>query len=334
MKQATSAALVAAIAVAFAQPSAAADYILKVSSPTNNDSILQWMEGFEQRLEESSEGAVDVQLYPANQLGQIPATVEGVAMGTLEVTAPASGFFVQLDQRFEVLSVPGLFSDMAHAQRVLADDAVLDRLSEYANDQGVETIAAFPHGRLALVSTNAVHALSDLRGQRIRVAGPTTLNTGPFEQLEASPLSMPLGEVLPAMQNGVIDGLIAGIPVYVLGRYYDVADTMTILPESYLVVTAVASQAFLETIGEDLADQVRVAAREALPETNEWNLGMTARMESVWEDNGGTVVTLSGDDATTYLDVISAVTMEAANENASLEPELDFIRAAAERLAE
>lgn len=333
MKRATSAALVALVA-AIAQPGVAADYTLKVSSPTNNDSILKWMQGFEQRLEESSEGAIDVQLYPANQLGQIPATVEGIAMGTLEVTAPASGFFVQLDKRFEVLSVPGLFSDMAHAQRVLADDAVLDRLSQYANDQGVETIAAFPHGRLALVSTKAVNAISDLEGQRIRVAGPTTLNTGPFKRLDASPLSMPLGEVLPAMQNGVVDGMIAGIPVFVLGRYYDVADTMTVLPESYLVVTAVASQAFLEAIGEDLADQVRVAAREALPEMNEWNLGMTARMEGLWEDNGGTVVTISGDDAATYLDVISAVTIEATNENATLEPELDFLRAAAARLAD
>lgn len=333
MKRATSAALVALVA-AFAQPGVAADYTLKVSSPTNNDSILKWMQGFEQRLEESSEGAIDVQLYPANQLGQIPATVEGIAMGTLEVTAPASGFFVQLDERFEVLSVPGLFSDMAHAQRVLADDAVLDRLSQYANDQGVETIAAFPHGRLALVSTKAVNTISDLEGQRIRVAGPTTLNTGPFKRLDASPLSMPLGEVLPAMQNGVVDGMIAGIPVFVLGRYYDVADTMTVLPESYLVVTAVASQAFLETIGEDLADQVRVAAREALPEMNAWNLGMTARMEGLWEDNGGTVVTLSGEDAATYLDVISAVTIEATNENATLEPELDFLRAAAARHAD
>lgn len=334
MKRATTAVALATMTSIFACPLWAADYTLKVSSPTNNDSILKWMQGFEAALEASTEGAIDVQIYPANQLGQIPATVEGVAMGTIEVTAPASGFFVQLDPRFEILSVPGLFADMAHAQRVLADDEVLDHLSAFANDQGVETIAAFPHGPLALVSTEGVQALDDLSGQRIRVSGPTALNTGPFEALDASPISMPLGEVLPAMQNGVVEGLIAGTPVFVLGRYYDVATTMTIMPESYLVVTAVASQAFLDTIGDDLADKVRAAARAALPEMNAWNLAAAGKMNGLWEENGGTVVTLSAADADRYLSVIDDVLTEAQADNGTLQGELEFFRAAAERLAD
>jgi TRAP-type C4-dicarboxylate transport system substrate-binding protein len=311
----------------------AADYTLKVSSPTNNDPILKWMQIFEEKVEASSDGAIDVQLFPANQLGQIPTTVEGVAMGTIEVTAPASGFFIQLDGRFEVLSVPGLFSDLAHAQRVLADDEVLDHLSAYANDQGVETIAAFPHGPLALLSTKGTATMGQLDVQRIRVAGPTALNTGPFQRLGASPVSMPLGEVLPAMQNGAIDGLIAGVPVYILGRYYDVATEMAILPESYLVVTAVASQTFMDMIGEDLAEKVRAAAREALPATSEFTLGMNGKMHDLWTQNGGTIVTLEGDEAAKYLDVVNASLPDAIEANGTLNGELEFFRAAAERLA-
>lgn len=329
----TKAALAAATIAMSVSGAAAADYTLKVSSPTNNDPILKWMQAFEEKVEASTNGAIDVQLFPANQLGQIPATVEGVAMGTIEVTAPASGFFVQLDPRFEVLSVPGLFKDLAHAQRVLSDKEVLDHLAAYAKDQGVETIAAFPHGPLALLSTTGAATMDALKGQRIRVAGPTALNTGPFQRLGASPVSMPLGEVLPAMQNGVVDGLIAGVPVYILGRYYDVATEMTTLPESYLIVTAVASQAFFDTIGDDLANKVRAAAREALPATSEFTLEMDGKMHDLWTQNGGTIVSLDGAEAAKYLDAVNATLPEASAANATLTAELEFMRAAAARLA-
>lgn len=333
MKRTHKTALVAAAIAMSLSAAQAADYTLKVSSPTNNDSILKWMEGFEAKLEAASDGAIDVQIFPANQLGQIPATVEGVAMGTIEVTAPASGFFVQLDPRFEVFSVPGVFDDMRQAQQVLEDDEVLDHLASYGADQGVEVIAAFPHGRVALASTKGIESTDMLNGQRLRVAGPTALNTGPYKHLGASPVSMPLGEVLPAMQNGVVDGSVSGTPVFVIGRYYDVAKEMAILPESYLIVTAVASEAFLDRIGEDLAGKVRQAAREALPATNEWNLTWEQDMVAAWEKNGGTLIDLPEASVDAYLEAVSNTLPEAKQDNPQLQGELAFFEAAKARLA-
>lgn len=311
----------------------AADYTLKVSSPTNNDAILQWMQAFETRLEAATAGVIDVQLYPANQLGQIPATVEGVAMGTIEVTAPASSFFVKYDPRFEAFDVPGLFDDLAHAQRVLADPEVLDRLETFGADQGLRPIAAFPHGPLGLLSTTPVDKVAALQGQQIRVAGPSALATGPFAALGASPVSMPLGEVLPAMQNGVVDGLIAGLPVFTTGRYYDVAKDLTVLPESYLVVTAVASQTFLDTIGPDLSEQVRTAAREAIADANGWNLGAVEKVQAIWAENGGKIVELTPEDSKAYLDAVFATLPTAFAQNPTLESELAFLQSVADRQA-
>lgn len=311
----------------------AADFELKVSSPTNNDVILKWMEGFKKGVEEKTGGKIAVSLYPANQLGQIPATVEGVSMGTIEVTAPASSFFVRYDKRFEVLDVPGLFQDLAHAQRVLQDPKVLDHLASYASDQGMETIAAFPHGPLGILSRKAVTSADALKGQKIRVAGPSALATGPFAGLGAAPLSMPLGEVLPAMQNGVVDGLIAGLPVFTTGHYYDVAKDLTVLPKSYLVVTAVASQTFLDTIGADLAKTVRTAAREALPAANAWNLTALENLKGVWEKNGGKIVELAAPDQQAYLGAVEKIMPKAKTDNAKLEGEISFFRDAAKRLS-
>jgi len=53
----------------------AADYIMKISSPapmTHIDPISAWLEAFESGVESASNGRIDVQLYPASQLGPNP----------------------------------------------------------------------------------------------------------------------------------------------------------------------------------------------------------------------------------------------------------------------
>lgn len=318
--------------LALAAPLATAQ-TLKVSSPTNNDVTLQWMQGFEARVEAATGGAIDVQLYPANQLGQIPATVEGVSMGIIEVTAPASSFFVQHDRRFEALDVPGLFTDLAHAQRTLSDPDVVARIATWGNDQGLETLVVYPHGPLGIVSTRAVDSAAALSGQRIRVAGPSPLQTVPFRTLGASPMSMPLGEVVPAIQNGVVEGAIAGLPVFTTGRYYDVAQDLTVLPESYLIVAAVASTAFLDQIGPERAEMVRQAAREALVDANAWNLNAVNAVLGIWQQNGGRVIDLPEADQSIFLQAVSDAMPEASAQNSALAAEVDFLRDAATRNA-
>ncbi len=57
-------------------------------------------------IEQRAGGRIKVEIYPANQLGQIPAVIEGVALGTIEVGGAASGFFASLEPRFQVLDAP------------------------------------------------------------------------------------------------------------------------------------------------------------------------------------------------------------------------------------
>lgn len=72
-------------------------FTIKISSPTINDVSQEWAKAFKSGVESRAAGKVKVEFYPAGQLGQIPATVEGVAMGTIEIVAPATGFLVGLE---------------------------------------------------------------------------------------------------------------------------------------------------------------------------------------------------------------------------------------------
>ncbi len=65
----------------------------------------------------------------------------------------------------------------------------------------------------------------------------------PLKRLGALPLSMPLGEVVPALQNRAIDGSEAAFAVFTAFKYFDVAKNLTYLPGTYLVVGGATSRA-------------------------------------------------------------------------------------------
>lgn len=319
---------IAALSLTTAQ---AQTHTMKISSPTVNDLSQEWAKEFKAGVEARSGGKIKVEFYPANQLGQIPATVEGTAMGTIEAVVPASGFFIGLEPRFQVFDAPGLFKDMPHAQRVFADPAVRKQLATLGNSKGVEPIAILAHGPLLLLSHKPIRAVADFKGQKIRVPGAAPLQIEPFKKLGAAPVSMPLGEVLSAMQNRTIDGLIASATVFTAFKYYDVAKGLTALPGSYLIAPVMANRNFLKSLGPELEAIVREEAFKAQQKTEKFAVEDVGRTADVWKKNGGENIALPDGEAKAYLDQVKSVLPGLLSANAAIKADFDVLSAAADR---
>ena len=305
---------------------------MKISSPTINDVTQEWAKEFAAGLKARVGDKIKVEFYPASQLGQIPATVEGVAMGTIEAVAPASGFLIGLEPRMQVFDAPGLFNDMAHAQRVFADPAVRARLATFASSKGMEMVAAWPHGPLNLVSHKPVRKIADFQGQKIRVPGAAPLQVRPFEKLGAQPVSMPLGEVLPAMQNRTIDGLIASAAVFTAFKYYDVAKGMTSLPRSYLVVAAMVNSDWLKSLGPELEKAVREEAFNAQRKVEKFAIDDAARTADVWKKNGGEVIIFPDEETKAYLTQVESIAPAVLGASPTMKGDFDLLSEAAKKL--
>jgi len=320
-----------ALMMAMAASAAAQTYTIKISSPTTNDITLEWMKAFKAGIEARSKGRIQVQMYPANQLGSIPQTVEGVAIGTIEVVAPATGFLIGLDPRFQIFDAAGLFDSMAHGQKVLSDPDVRKRLATFGASKGVEIIAIYPHGPLMLLSHKPIRATSDFRGQKIRVPGAAPLHLEPFKNLGALPVSLPLGEVLPALQNRAIDGLIGGASIFSAFKYYDVATALTELPSSFLIVAIVANKEFLQSLGPELETAVREEARKAEATTAAWAVEDIDRTFQTWKSKGGEVIALPAMEKTRYLEEVTSVIPKVASTNAAMKQDYETLLAAAKK---
>jgi TRAP-type C4-dicarboxylate transport system substrate-binding protein len=314
-------------------PASAQQFTIKISSPTVNDATQLWMKIFKKGVESRSGGKIKVEMYPANQLGQIPATVEGVAMGTIEMTAPATGFFVRLDPRFMVFDAPGLFANDAQAQKVLSDPALMKRFASFGKAKGIEPVAVFPHGPLMVLSHTPIRKVADFRGLKIRVPGPTPINIDPLRKLGASPISMALGEAMPAMQNHTIDGLTGGVNIFTAFKYYDVAKALTRIPRQVIVVAVVANRRFLKSLGPDLEKIVREEAIKAQHESASFEIKDDERAFATWKQHGGEIIDLPKAESDKYLKQVTSVLPKILATNAQLREDYEALHRTSERLS-
>src|SRR5690349_19544775 len=136
--------IITTVAACLAATGAAAQqFTMKLSCPTVNDMNVEYMKAMKAGIEPKTGGKIKVELYPANQLGQIPRTVEGVALGTIEMTLVASGFFIGMDPRYLVFDAAGLFDDLDHGNRVFQDPEVRRRLANFSADKGIEPLIVY-----------------------------------------------------------------------------------------------------------------------------------------------------------------------------------------------
>ena len=262
----------------------AQQFTMKLSSPTINDVVHEYYKTLKTGVEARSGGRIKVEIYPANQLGQLPAVVEGVALGTIEVGSAANGFWVSLEPRFQVLDAPGLFDDVLHGYRILNDPAIRTRLATFGADKGVEILTPAIYSPLMLLSHKAIRAVADFQGQKVRTQGGAPIQVEPLKKVGVLPVSLPLGEALPAMQNRTIDGMVAAAAPFVAFKYYDIAKPMTFLPATMFAAPVVANRAFMKSLGPQLEAIVREESRKAEVLFSDWNIADIKRAEEILEE--------------------------------------------------
>ena len=273
--------------------------VMKVTSATINDVIHHWMKTFKASVEARAPGRIKVELYPASQLGAIPRMVEGTVFGTIECFVTASSFLTNLDPRFEVFDVPGLIADTAHAQRVFSDPEFRRQAFGFGGTKGLESISAFMHSPQNVVSRKPIRAMADFSGQKIRVLS-TPMQIEPLRKLGASPVPMPLSEVMPALQNGAIDGFIAAATVFSALKFYDAAKFQTELPQWPVIALAACNKSWLAKLPPDLRTIVLEEAAKAEGPTNEFGAKDIVSAREVWTKNGGQMLSLPAADLAAF----------------------------------
>ena len=215
----------AAIATAFAVLPASAQE-MKLASATINDGQHQWQKLFVEGVKARIGDKLKMGIYPASQLGAIPRMAEGVSLGTIESFITPTSFVTNLDPRFQIFEVPGLFRSPEHQYATIQDPAYRDHLETMFLDKGLRVIGAIYNSPTVILTKKPAAKLEDIKGMKVRTfASP--LQMEPMKSLGAIPTPLALSEIIPQLQSGGLDGMLAGMPILTAFKYYDVAKNVT-----------------------------------------------------------------------------------------------------------
>ncbi|HEV2508436.1 TRAP transporter substrate-binding protein [Bosea sp. (in: a-proteobacteria)] len=265
---------------------------MKIGTPTLNDTQHEWMKIFARLIEASSGGRIKPEIYPASQLGSIPRMIEGTQFGSVQCFVGPPEFLSGVDSRFEILGAPGLFKDVDHAERTLQDPEFNKAFLALGEDKGLKGAGLFISGPAVFNTRTKVEKLTDLAGQKIRVLA-SPIQTEQLKRLKATAVPMPLGEVLPALQQGTIDGVMSTLQVLTALRFYDAAKFLVETNQAMVTVVSVVSKSWFGKLPADLQAAVSEAGQKASTEVHGWTKEFIAKQRAFWTASGGTITDIS-----------------------------------------
>jgi TRAP-type C4-dicarboxylate transport system substrate-binding protein len=311
-------------------PATAADYVMKFGTATINETQHQFIKFYKEELEKASGGRIEVQIYPASQLGPIPREIEGVQLGNIQGYIGPVDFFVGVDPRFGVFSAPMLFRDESNAAATIHDPAVQKAMFDLAVPKRMVGIATLDLGSSNYGAKNAIMRLADFNGKKLRING-TELERQKMAKLGATGIGMPLSEVVPALDQGTIDGTISGLSVFVAFKMNDLLKVVTVTNDTFIISIAVVSKPWLDTLPPVLQKAVTDAGTTVQAKAQAWEVDFTKKLASDWTALGGTVHALPSEDLARMKTLLDPVADETTKSQPAVHDMLELVRAAAVR---
>ena len=270
-------------AAAQAQP-----IVMKLSTATVNDTQHEYWKRFAALVEKNSGGRIKAEIYPASQLGSIPRQIEGVQFGSIQGWMGPPEFLVGVDERYESMSAPGLFSSVDQVMKVAQDPPIQKMMYGLGDAKGLTGVGFAPIGGSSIMTKKQVTKLADLSGMKIRVlASPFQLEL--IRRMGGSPIAMTLGDVLPALQQGTLDGTLTTMTIYTTMHYYDVGKYVIETDQPYVNSIGVMSKKWVDGLPADLQKVVRDSGEKVTKEITPFVKEFFADQEKIFVSKGGTI---------------------------------------------
>ncbi len=193
-----------------------------------DDPITLAMEYYSDIVAERSGGTIDIQVYPASQLGNATSMLEAVSMGSQDMLIDSTSFMSQYIPDKIIETMFFMFRDDAHYRAHLASDVSNGWDQQFLEMQNTRCLAKnWVRIPRSIVSKKPITTIGDMKGVKMRV--PDVL--GYLESVSAmgaNPTQVAWGETYLALQQGVVDGAEAPLDQVWTTKFYEAAPYVTL----------------------------------------------------------------------------------------------------------
>ena len=260
---------------------------MTVSETTIN---YKMVERFAQLLNERSDGAITVDIYPGGQLGNTTEFTEAVIGGSIDFGTGMTTDLVDFVPALGIFDIPNLFDTVDQMRAVLSSDFT-DVLNEYNNRGGIQMLGYSDAGFRQLTTNKAVHQVADLAGQKIRVM-TNKYHIAYWNTLGASATPMQFTEVFMGIQQGTIDGEENPYMNIVGNNIQEVQDYVVETNHLGHIITFYMNNELYQSLPDNVRELVDECAKDAVTYANSIADESIAADKKICEDAGCEIITL------------------------------------------
>jgi len=272
-------------ALALTTTAATAQYSLNLStSQTTTDPLVIAMQQAEERIEERTEGQVEVTIYPSSQLGEDNDVLEQIRNGAPIAALVDAGRLAPLHAELGILSAPYLVNDYSEYAAITDSPVYGEWVQELADSSGIRLLNYnWFQGTRQMITNKEINAPADLSGIRVRtIDAPSWVAT--VSAMGGTPAPMAWSEVYSALQLGAIDGAEAQLTGAFGIRLHEVAKNIAFTNHIQLFTGLATSETWWQSLPEDLRaivdEELKAAGDEATRMTVERLAEVQTEMEA------------------------------------------------------
>jgi tripartite ATP-independent transporter DctP family solute receptor len=203
------------------------------------------------RVKERTNGRVEIQVFPAAQLGSNRDTYEQARLGAPVMGHIDAGYLSQYVADMAIMGGPFLFDNVEQIRR-LVTSVLMEEWNRRVQQTGLHIVAFnWYFGERHIISRRAFPSPADLRGVKVRVPpNPVFIET--FKLLGAVPVTLEWAEVYSALQQGVVDAAEAPLSTLYASKLYEAAKVVTLTGHFKQITGWVIGYRYWQTLPQDV----------------------------------------------------------------------------------
>jgi tripartite ATP-independent transporter DctP family solute receptor len=218
---------------------------------------------FADEVKDKTAGRIEIRVQPGGALGGDRDVIEGLLLGTIDMTTSSSSVVANFDPDLKILDIPFLFRDFDHADAVL-DGPIGQKMLEDLPSHGLVGLAFGGMGFRQLTnSVRPVKTVDDVKGLKIRTQ-QNDMHIKVWSALGVLPTPMAIPEVYTALQQGVVDGQENPVGAIVNNRFGEVQTYLSMTNHAFTPLVVLIAPATWDRLSDADKAVFTEAAKKAM----------------------------------------------------------------------
>lgn len=249
----------------------------------------------EKDLNETAGDKIQAKYFHSGQMGGPPDIVSKTQMGVLQGAYLISNIAPDLNSKFAIGTLPYMMDTYEKWNAFLANDQLREELFSALEDKGLKVLDMCYFGKYGITSVKPARTLNDLKSMKLR----TTKGKYPlafWNAIDVNPVPMDWGDVIPALNQKVIEGTDQTMPVVQLQKVYDLCKYFTRTNHMIGLMFFVVNKKWYDGLDPEVRNVIDASVHKNFKQAREEGMAQDAKSETALPGLGVEIIDFSKEE--------------------------------------